>query len=629
MNHQSPGTAFRFSKTGKVVKTTWGGQRAGSGRKPRNAIRTRDGDTYSPSVPASLNLRPAAWFQRRDTHQPNPQGPVVPEEQPNLFPPSDVAQSTASGSAVLISSQNDPGSVSRVALNIFNTQLAFVERNNEHGHIASGFSRINDSLVDELINSNGNDFQAAQSDTESEPSPESLLHQYLSSVKKRIKKQIKKHGQPACYKRGDFFDRAKHPVFALAQAATLDFSPNSLYECDVFVWLPHLLPGHPDKFKCSCGLHLSRHGFNDNPIARRVRRLPDDYFLLTNRFFKTCGPFAILPAVSELQRRHHARIELMYYSAAIHFGLHGKDQIPQFSAFANPAGYAGCPPSTGYFKAMFADWIGAHRITWTVLKPPFPLILQRLIILLMVEKIWKAAYSVANQFEETPHNRNKDFMKQLLHHSHRIDSMRMEEAASEILEEAALTSQGNVYLLGLVLKFRNASASAPKPKLDVVQLRTKTRILVFKIRQSLLAIAECLSLSDLRDAVESATDPPFIDLGHYARLTGVVEDPNTSLHALVGSVLQKSYHSPTSEPYLWSSALSTSAISSLYTEADCIWQLWLALSSQEAVGLRLQPHQAKKHGQLVTLVQSCKPIARGFVTMKVKPVEPTLLPVAP
>jgi hypothetical protein len=25
-------------------------------------------------------------------------------------------------------------------------------------------------------------------------------------------------------------------------------------------------------------------GFNDNPIARRVRHLPDDYFLLTNRF---------------------------------------------------------------------------------------------------------------------------------------------------------------------------------------------------------------------------------------------------------------------------------------------------------------------------------------------------------
>jgi hypothetical protein len=52
----------------------------------------------------------------------------------------------------------------------------------------------------------------------------------------------------------------------------------------------------------------------------------------------------------------------MYYSAAFHFGLHGKDQIPQFSAFADPAGYAGCPPSTGYLKAMITDFIAAHRI---------------------------------------------------------------------------------------------------------------------------------------------------------------------------------------------------------------------------------------------------------------------------
>ncbi|KAJ7832126.1 hypothetical protein B0H14DRAFT_3712671 [Mycena olivaceomarginata] len=522
---------------------------------------------FSPSVPASLNLRPAAWFQRRDTHQPNPQGPVVPEEQPNLFPPSDVAQSTASGSAVLISSQNDPGSVSRVALDIFNTQLAFVERNNEHGHIASGFSRINDSLVDELINSNGNDFQAAQSDTESEPSPESLLHQYLSSVKKRIKNRSRSMGSQLAINAVTSLTGPKHPVFALAQAATLDFSPNSLYERDVFVWLPHLLPGHPDKFKC----------FNDNPIARRVRRLPDDYFLLTNRFlcdsnrtnlpgcgqsfqgtdphiigqlpryvqeafpayistrgaldkqimweFNSCivkrvGPSPFSQLVSELQRRHHARIELMYYSAAIHFGLHGKDQIPQFSAFANPAGYAGCPPSTGYFKAMFADWIGAHRFTWTFLKYMGGV---------KGEKIWKAAYSVANQFEEVRAEsltltKSLSFVREMLEKvqaslklvghpptallytdspqqeqgfheavtaslSQNVqhistwsdlpalpmssnvptcfcsDSMRMEEAASEILEEAALTSQGNVYLLGLVLKFRNASASAPNQSL--------------------------------------------------------------------------------------------------------------------------------------------------------------------
>jgi hypothetical protein len=44
--------------------------------------------------------------------------------------------------------------------------------------------QINGSLVDELINSNGDDSRA---EAESEPSPESLLHQHLSSVEKRIK----------------------------------------------------------------------------------------------------------------------------------------------------------------------------------------------------------------------------------------------------------------------------------------------------------------------------------------------------------------------------------------------------------------------------------------------------------
>jgi hypothetical protein len=63
--------------------------------------------------------------------------------------------------------------------------------------------------------------------------------------------------------------------------------------------------------------------------------------------------------------------------------------------------------------------------------------------------------------------------------------MMMEDLAAEILKEAGLTSQGNVYLVGLVLKFRNASASVPKPKLDVVQLRTKTCIFVFQVCSSI------------------------------------------------------------------------------------------------------------------------------------------------
>ncbi|KAF8164387.1 hypothetical protein K438DRAFT_268271 [Mycena galopus ATCC 62051] len=64
--------------------------------------------------------------------------------------------------------------------------------------------------------------------------------------------------------------------------------PSELYPHDVFIWIPNLLPGAPDRFKCTCGKVLSRNGWNDDPIARRVRSIPADFFLLTNRF--VCNP---------------------------------------------------------------------------------------------------------------------------------------------------------------------------------------------------------------------------------------------------------------------------------------------------------------------------------------------------
>ncbi len=131
----------------------------------------------------------------------------------------------------------------------------------------------------------------------------------------------------------------------------------------------------------------------------------------------------------------------------------------------------------------------------------------------------------------------------------------------------------------------------------------------FQIRQALLAIREAYTLPHLIQATRSGSNSPFIDLGHHAKLTGALEDPNTSLHMLVGVILKKSFTPPSLE---WASTLSTDAISALYIEADCFWQLWLALSSRESIGLKLVPKQLKA-GQPITLVQSCKPVARGLI----------------
>ncbi|KAJ7163411.1 hypothetical protein C8R43DRAFT_846337, partial [Mycena crocata] len=118
----------------------------------------------------------------------------------------------------------------------------------------------------------------------SEANIDSDLHKQLVAVLKRLTAEIAKYGTTMCYRRGDFYDRPAHPVFALSRA----LDPTHSYWRKIFVWFPWLLPGCPDRFKCTCGKPLSRNGFNDDPIARRVRDMPADFFLLTNRFL--CNP---------------------------------------------------------------------------------------------------------------------------------------------------------------------------------------------------------------------------------------------------------------------------------------------------------------------------------------------------
>lgn len=90
----------------------------------------------------------------------------------------------------------------------------------------------------------------------SEARTDSVLQKYFLSVRKRLSAEIKKYGSTVCYRRGDFYDRPPHPVFSLQRS----LDPTQLYMRDIFVWLPNLLPGHPDRFKCTCGKPLNRNG---------------------------------------------------------------------------------------------------------------------------------------------------------------------------------------------------------------------------------------------------------------------------------------------------------------------------------------------------------------------------------
>lgn len=131
------------------------------------------------------------------------------------------------------------------------------------------------------------------------------------------------------------------------------------------------------------------------------------------------------------------------------------------------------------------------------------------------------------------------------------------------------------------------------------------------ISQTLQTISEAFSLPEIENILKKKT-APILDLGKYAKLKGCVDDIGASLHALAGVVLRKSFPSMHSFTYPWSTA-STEQRKFLFDEIDCQWQIYLVLSRLDSIGLPLQPIQASRHGQLVTLVHGCKPVAHGSI----------------
>ncbi|CAK5282204.1 unnamed protein product [Mycena citricolor] len=534
------------------------------------------------------------------------------------------ASSIAPGRALRDPSRIEPGSAAQIS-----QRLDYIRTHDENSGIAMGTATIDDSLFEgDEANSGDAGLAPASSDEEEDPElqPQSALSQYLYSAKERIRKEEKQSGMPACYHRGDFFDRPRHPVFALQRASSHEFTPTPMYSCDIFVWLPHLLPRQPVAFKCACG-------WNDNPVARRVRRLPEDYFLITNRFicdasrhnntgcgnnyqgtdpiilaqlprflqeaypayhsqraaidkimmwmFNSCivkrlGPSPFSDLASEIQHRLHARNELMYYSAAEHYEFYGTEQIPQFSKFSDPLGYAGSPPSVGYLRSMYTSYITAHRTYMDRAQAALPLDIAKADHTFDVlkymggikgETVWKAMYSIGNQWEEV-----------------RAHSMTLTKSLS-FVREMMVSIQESLRRIG----------------------HPPTQILYTDSPQSLLAISDPLHSSRV------------IDLLEYAKLTGFVEDPKTSLHALIGHVLRRSYAPRPGISERWALPCAKQDITALYLETSSVWQLWNAISVREPVGLPLESNQYTP-GMPITLVQSLKPVARGFITSHTEPV---------
>ncbi|KAJ7189529.1 hypothetical protein GGX14DRAFT_609136 [Mycena pura] len=751
------------TKKPREPKGKHGGSREGAGRPsnqakllilgcpPTSPRRTSSFQTSRSHLPI------APFFLPRNTHAPVPLGnssaaagsSIWSAQGPPRMQTEPVSASTARSARAQPISESD--------LAQLNEELAYIEENDEHADIAAGDRFIDESLIDDALGNEEEDLAAEEAAFCDE---ESVISKQLRDTKTRLADEIKTHGQPLCYTRGDFYDRPPHPVFALGRGS----DPTVVYRREIFVWLPQYLPGHPDRFKCTCGMPLSRKGFNDDPIARRVRSMPSDFFLLTyrfvcddrrkespgcgtnyqgtdphiiaqlprfvqvafpayisargavsklmmaqmsNTFAARFGPAPFSELVSEIQHRFHADGELMYLSAA---EFYGRTNVESFSAFDDPQGYAGSPPSVPYLKGLFTDNISAYRIfierfiaslSLTVAAGDHTFQLLKYMGDLKGEQLFIAAYTLLNEFEEVrAHSltqtkslafvkelfeRIQEGLKQAGHPPTEIfytdspqlersfheslnsslvrdvepitqwtdlpvlettpgipativsDSMQIEDEASDILADI-LTPTSSLSLI--VLAIKTCQREDGPPRLEIIQLRTQDRITVFEvsaltsrseilpslrailtnpsiikigysIRESLQAISDTFCLPEIA-TLARAHNAPILDLGKYAKLKGAVEDPSVSLSALSGLILQKSFSLPYHLSYPWLLA-PPERNALLFREIDCEWQIYLALSRLDSLGLPLQPTQAITHGQRITLIQGCKPIAEGSI----------------
>ncbi|KAJ6557626.1 hypothetical protein B0H19DRAFT_1376305 [Mycena capillaripes] len=215
--------------------------------------------------------------------------------------------------------------------------------------------------------------------------------------------------------------------------------------------------------------------------------------------------------------------------------------------------------------------------------------------------------------------------------------MIIEDLASDILAETgAITSSSQLFPIALAIK--TEEDAGPPIRLKTIQLRTKDKIYVFdvaaltspshllpslrailtnpsiikvghSIRQTLHTISEVFSVPELGNILKDKT-PPIIDLEKYTKLKGAIDQPSASLQALAGIVLGRAFPLPTCPMY---APASSAYNQSLCDEIDCQWQIFISLLQRNSIGLPLQQKQAETDGQLVTLVQGCKPIAEGCI----------------
>jgi hypothetical protein len=74
------------------------------------------------------------------------------------------------------------------------------------------------------------------------------------------------------------------------------------------------------------------------------------------------GPEPFAKLLGEMRHLRHSRMELIYLAECLSRPLPAGSSRAPFSAFDDSDRYAGTHPSTQYCKAVFVDWMRAHRV---------------------------------------------------------------------------------------------------------------------------------------------------------------------------------------------------------------------------------------------------------------------------
>ncbi|KAF9016590.1 hypothetical protein BDP27DRAFT_1440666 [Rhodocollybia butyracea] len=263
--------------------STHGGKRANSGRKSTQSV------FQSPQPPSQPQR--VASAQSTSRKAPEASSSTSGMQVPTFFA-SRASQTNPSLSLPsfqdILHIQNGSETLGKEGYKSLLNEIKEVMENDENADVRVEQGRIieesiSDEEDDDSVEGNA---AAAKAETEdSEVVEHSVNHQWLLDYRNTLQREIHQYNMPRCYKENQSIVYPPHPVFALHNASRTVFSPDPLCLRPIFVWLPVFLPGHPDHYKCECGQNLSMNGYNDSPIARRVRTsIGADYFLFTNRF---------------------------------------------------------------------------------------------------------------------------------------------------------------------------------------------------------------------------------------------------------------------------------------------------------------------------------------------------------